>query len=247
MKQITTYSFCALLFAALFAASAASAQIRVVSVKGTAAYKTGERWAPLNTGAVLPVGARVSTGVRSTVELRINRNTVTVQPLTIMKVSESVERPDSSSTNIGLRRGSVRAKVASDARVKTVFKVSTPVATSSVRGTEQIVVYSPTFGMRVIVLSGTVEGSGLNSAGKLISGNLEFWQKLASPVPESLMTGMEDFLTQTGSLFVTLDEEKALALFGDDFLNFDTGLSGQGGGQAAPVPVNIYLVWPNPQ
>jgi hypothetical protein len=239
---------CAAAFTLVFAASSAFAEIRVLSVKGTAAYKTGQRWVPLNAGAALAVGTRVSTGVRSTVQLRINRHTVTVQPLTIMKVTESVERPGSSTTNIGLRRGSVRTKVASDARVKTVFKVSTPVATSSVRGTEQVVVYSPTFGMRVIVLSGVVEGSGLNSAGKLISGNLEFWQKYASPVPESLMTGMEDFLTQTGSLFVTLDEETAFELFGEDFLNYDMGGgTGQGGGQSAPVPVNIYLIWPNPQ
>ncbi|TFH39791.1 MAG: hypothetical protein E4G96_08690, partial [Chrysiogenales bacterium] len=162
---------------------------------------------------------------------------------TIMKVSENVERAGSSSTTIGLRRGSVRAKVASDARVKTVFKVSTPVATSSVRGTEQIVVHSPTFGTRIIVLANMVEGSGLNSAGKMISGDLEFWQKYASPVPESLMTGMEDFLTQTNSLFVTLDEETALALFGDDFLNYAPGNS-PGQGQNIPVPVNIYLIWP---
>ncbi|MBN2080341.1 MAG: FecR domain-containing protein [Spirochaetes bacterium] len=236
----------AVLFAALLAASAASAEIRVVSVKGTAAYKTGQQWTPLRAGAALAVGTRVSTGVRSTVELRINRHTVTVQPLTIMKVTESVERPNSSTTNIGLRRGSVRTRVGSDARVKTVFKVSTPVATSSVRGTDQVVVYSPTFGMRVIVLSGVVEGSGLNSAGKLISGDLQFWQKYASPVPESLMTGMEDFLTQTGSLFVTLDEETAFGLFGEDFLNYDMGGgTGQGGAQNAPVPVNIYLVWPS--
>ncbi len=243
-----SHIFCSVVFALVFAASSAFAEIRVVSVKGTAAYKTGQQWVPLNAGAALAVGTRVSTGVRSTVVLRINRHTVTVQPLTIMKVTESVERAGSSTTNIGLRRGSVRTKVASDARVKTVFKVSTPVATSSVRGTEQVVVYSPTFGMRVIVLSGVVEGSGLNSAGKLVSGNLEFWQKYASPVPESLMTGMEDFLTQTGSLFVTLDEETAFELFGEDFLSYDMGGgTGQGGGQNAPVPVNIYLVWPNPQ
>ena len=136
------------------------AEIRVLSVKGTAAYKAGGQWVPLQTGAVLAVGTKVSTGVRSNVVIKINNHTVTVQPLTIMKVSESAEDGKSSTTRIGLRRGSVRTKIAHDARIKTVFKVSTPVATSSVRGTEQIVVYSPTFGMRVFVLSGNVQGEG---------------------------------------------------------------------------------------
>jgi len=178
------------------------------------------------------------------VEIKINNHLVTVQPLTIMKINESKDTASSSNTSLGLRRGSVRTKVAKDARIKTVFKVSTPVATSSVRGTEQIVVYSPTFGMRVFVLSGTVEGTGMNGASNLIYGNLQFWQKLGKGGQESVMTGMDDFIAQTHSLFISVDEEQALQLFGDDFLFFDPGTNGNTG-QNQKVPVSIYLIWPN--
>jgi hypothetical protein len=236
--------FLSALFALILFAGPSFAEIRVVSVKGTAAYKTGNQWTPLQTGTALAVGTKVSTGVRSTVEIRINNHLVTVQPLTIMKISQSSDTATTSNTNLGLRRGSVRTKVAKDARIKTVFKVSTPVATSSVRGTEQIVVYSPTFGMRVFVLSGTVEGSGMNGGSNLIFGNLQFWQKMGKGAPESVMSGMDDFIAKTHSLFVSLDEEKALQLFGDDFLFYDPGTTGNTD-QLQKVPVSIYLIWPN--
>ena len=147
--------------------------------------------------------------------------------------------------------------MARDARIKTVFKVSTPVATSSVRGTEQIVVYSPTFGMRIFVLSGTVEGQGRNSGGKFISGDLQFLQKLASGGSESPIAGMEEYLTKTSSTFITVDEETAMKLFGDDFLNYQQTFQGYQGSGENPleglVPggttdvntgVTIILFWP---
>jgi hypothetical protein len=236
--------FICALFALILFAAPSFAEIRVISVKGTAAYKAGNQWTPLAAGTALAVGTKVSTGVRSTVELKINNHLVTVEPLTIMKISESNDTATSSNTSLGLRRGSVRTKVAKDARIKTVFKVSTPVATSSVRGTEQIVVYSPTFGMRVFVLSGTVEGLGMNGASSLIYGNLQFWQKLGKGGQESVMTGMDDFISKTHSLFISVDEEQALQLFGDDFLFFDPGTTG-GSGQNQKTPVSIYLIWPN--
>jgi hypothetical protein len=221
----------------------AFAEIKVLSVKGAAAYKKGGQWTPLQAGTVLAVGTKVSTGVRSNVVININNHTVTVQPLTIMKISESIEDKTNSTTKIGLRRGSVRTKIARDARIKTVFKVSTPVATSSVRGTEQVVVYSPTFGMRVFVLSGNVQGEGLNSGPQMLFGNLQFWQKLSKGGSESPMAGMEDFLTQTHSLFITLDEETAYGLFGDDFMNYEPGTRGTQNLNVS-VPVHIYLIWP---
>jgi hypothetical protein len=236
--------FISALFALILFTGPSFAEIRVVSVKGTAAYKTGNQWTPLQAGSALAVGTKVSTGVRSTVEIRINNHLVTVQPLTIMKISESNDTATTSNTSLGLRRGSVRTKVAKDARIKTVFKVSTPVATSSVRGTEQIVVYSPTFGMRVFVLSGTVEGTGMNGASSLIYGNLQFWQKLGKGGQESVMSGMDDFIAKTHSLFISVDEEQALELFGDDFLFYDQGTIGNLD-QAQKVPVSIYLIWPN--
>ena len=221
----------------------AFAEIRVVSVKGTASYKTAGQWIPLQAGAVLAVGTKVSTGVRSNVVININRHTVTVYPLTIMKISESMETNTSSSTKIGLRRGAVRTKIAHDARVKTIFKVSTPVATSSVRGSDQLSISGPSLGAKFIVLGGSFQGESLNGGPQLLFDKLQLWQKNYKGGPENPMSGLHDFLTQTHSLFITMDEETAFQLMGDDFTNYEPGTRGTQN-QNVMVPVHIYLVWP---
>jgi len=239
IKHITLFLILAV---SLFAVTA-TAEIRVIAVKGSAAYKEGAKWLPLKPGLKLAVGTKVSTGVRSRVEIKINNHVVIVQPLTIMKISESRDDATSSTTSLGLRRGSLRTVVARDAKIKTEFKVSTPVATSSVRGTMQIIVSSPGFGMHIIVLKDNVLGQGLNGAPLNLSGDLQFWQKLGKGDSESPLTGLEDFITQTHSLFISLDEEEAYKLFGDDFQFYEPGQRGAGG-PGVPVPVTIYLIWP---
>jgi hypothetical protein len=234
----------ALTISALFVfAMSAFAEIRVVSVKGTASYKTAGQWIPLQAGAALAVGTKVSTGVRSTVVINVNKHTVTVYPLTIMKISESMETNKSSTTNIGLRRGAVRTKIAHDARIKTVFKVSTPVATSSVRGSDQLSITGPTMGAHFIVNAGSFLTEGLNSGSMLLYDKLTLQQKLSKGSPESPMSGLYDFLTQTHSLFITIDEETAFQLFGDDFLTYEPSTRGTQNLNVT-VPVRIYLVWP---
>lgn len=222
----------------------AFAEIRVVSVKGTAAYKTAGQWTPLQAGTVLAVGTKVSTGVRSNVVINVNRHTVTVYPLTIMKISESMETNKKSTTQIGLRRGVVRTKIAHDARIKTVFKVSTPVATSSVRGSDQLAISYPSLGSRFIVLGGSFQGESLNGGAQLLYDKLQLWQKNYKGGPENPMSGLHDFLTQTHSLFITVDEETAFQMLGDDFTNYEPGTRVTQE-QSTVVPVHIYLQWPS--
>lgn len=239
IKHITLFLIAAV---SLFAVSA-FADIRVVAVKGSAAYKEGAKWLPLKPGLKLAVGTKVSTGVRSRVEIKINNHIVIVQPLTIMKISESRDDATSSTTSLGLRRGSLRTLVARDAKIKTDFKVSTPVATSSVRGTWKIDVSSPGFGMHIIILKDTVQGQGLNGGPLILSGDLLFWQKPGKGDSESPLTGLDDFITKTHSKFITPDEEEAFGLFGDDFQFYEPGQRGAGG-PGVTVPVTIYLIWP---
>ncbi len=224
-------------------AGTAYAEIRVISVKGTASYKAGGGWAPLGAGIVLAPGTKVSTGVRSRVEIRINRHTVTVEPLTIMKINESYEDGKNSTTRIGLRRGSIRTDVARDARIKTVFKVSTPVATSSVRGTRQVITSGPTFGDHFFVPKNSAFGEGLNSGPQLISGNLKFDQKSDRGGSENPIRGMKEELVQAHPLIISADEAEAFGFLGDDFMFY--GPEGRGaGGQSKTVPVTIHLIWP---
>lgn len=127
----------------LFTVSTAFAEITVVSVKGKAAYKTGRVWKPLAKGATIPQGTKVTTGVRSWVKLKMYNNVVTIKPLSMLKIYENSSKKNRISTRIGLRRGSVRAHVTRGRRVRTIFKISTPVATSSVRGTIEDVSHGP--------------------------------------------------------------------------------------------------------
>jgi hypothetical protein len=50
-----------------------SAAISVVSVKGTAAYAAGRNWVPLTAGMQLQEGVKISTGLKSTVVLKLSR------------------------------------------------------------------------------------------------------------------------------------------------------------------------------
>lgn len=171
----------------LFCISSSFAAIRVVSVKGQAAFKTGNQWNQLRSGMGLPVGAKVSTGADSTVVLKIDDHTVTIKPLSMMKIYENSVKKEERNTRIGLRRGSIRARVSREKRIRTTFKVSTPVATSSVRGTEEEISYGPNNGMVVRVIEGNVWGANKNGIRKIVKGRLKFHQKNENPLPEPLI------------------------------------------------------------
>jgi hypothetical protein len=127
----------------LFGAIPLFAAISVVSVKGAAAYSAGRNWVPLAAGMQPQEGVKISTGLKSTVVLKLSRSTVTVQPLSMMKIYEDKATARTSDTRIGLKRGGLRAEVTRGKEVKTVFRIATPVATSSVRATKKR--FSPVF------------------------------------------------------------------------------------------------------
>jgi len=137
------YLLTALLLAGLFCLSEGFAAISVVSVQGSAAFKDKDQWKPLREKQTLAEGARISTGVRSSVVLSIDDATVTVKQMSMVRVNKNLTTQDESATNLGLKYGSVSARVSKIKKLRTVFNVSTPVATSSVRGTWEDVSYGP--------------------------------------------------------------------------------------------------------
>lgn len=249
MKQLFILSAAAIML--LLFVQFSYAEIKVISIKGSVAYKTGAQWTPLYAGATIPVGAKISTGVKSNAVIKINDHTLTVQQLTMIKISENMLDKSSSSTKIGLRRGTVRAKVAKNSRIKTVFKVSTPVATSSVRGTEEIIFYGPSIGMKIMVIEGSIEGSSINTLASIIQGFLEFHQKGYEGNPENLLGSMiEQALPNVHPVFVTPDELNSYESFGDDFqLNDQSSISKRDiniNNVAVPRTsrINLILLWP---
>lgn len=241
MKHIKRLLFTGLIL--LFTASGAFAAISVVSVKGKVAYKDGGVWKSLSKGQTLAEGAKISTGMNSYAVLNIDGATVKIRPLSMIRVNKNTLKGDSSNTSLGLKYGSVSAKIPKLRKLKTVFKVSTPVATSSVRGTEFDVSYGPQWGMIIYVIDGNVYGIG-NGIENLLSGNLQFNLKPGSPRPEYLLTKTKNgYIIKIYSDYMTPNEKKFHEFFGTDAFGNSEILPG-GLNLKSNSFIKIRLIWP---
>jgi len=236
----------------LMATTSLFAKIQVLSVKGSVAYKDGRKWKPLRRNQTLSEGTKISSGVRSYAKIQLNRynHTVTVKPLTLIKIySRATDR--SSSTHIGLRRGKINAKVPRRGRVKTIFKVSTPVATSSVRGTEENITYGPENGMTIEVVRGLIEGRNRQGIGRFISGRQFFQQHKGQGGPRHIMMRSHDrSVVKLFGAGTTGDETNPIYSYGDNFFDHfyysDTGiLDNQIGGTGTTGTIEINPDWPS--
>ena len=119
----------------LFIASApAFSAITVVSARGETGVLEKGKAVPLKAGMPVKEGSTIVTGVNSEVVLDIDGSKLTLRSLTTMKVMHNSTTATSSDTRVAMKRGSVVSEVKKIHNVKTSFKVSTPVATSSVAG-----------------------------------------------------------------------------------------------------------------
>jgi hypothetical protein len=131
--------------------------------------------------------------------------------------------------------------------LKTKFKITTPVATSSVRGTWERVSYGPAYGMLIEVLEGEVEGSNDTGISQLVSGRMLFLlghgnQRTEDPLGKQ-KDGSEGNITPDN---ITKDEKDFRQFFGDQF--HDSSDDGQGfldiinpGGKSRVLG---NLIWP---
>jgi hypothetical protein len=92
-------------------------------------------WRPAKTGDVLEETTVISTGFRSIARLAIGNSVIAVRPLTRLTLGELVRAGNNETVRLELRTGSVRAEVAPPSAGRTDFRVRSPVATASVRGT----------------------------------------------------------------------------------------------------------------
>jgi hypothetical protein len=167
------YMFSMTVFAVCISVSAHAA-ILVVSTKGEAAFMTGGQWKPLAKGQTIAEGTKISTGVNSTAILNIDGSVVTVKPLTSIKIYKNSVNPQTRETSIGLQFGAIQAKIDKVAKVKTRFNITTPVATSSVRGTEEVVGHGAGDGTTVKVIEGNVEVTDNDGNSNTISGSMQY-------------------------------------------------------------------------
>jgi hypothetical protein len=220
------------------------AKITVESIKGEAAYKKGRQWVPLSKGMELAEGTKVSTGVKSWALLNIDGDSLRVRELTMMKIFRSRKTAERKDTHIGLKHGSLRARIQRLGTLKTSFKISTPVATSSVRGTEQIVTYGSKSGMTIQVLEGTVEGQNPNGSTKLVSGKSVYKQKPDDSKPENLLSDEKDkSVVQISDPNITDDEKDSQEYSGYDTIENTENIQDLIPDIPPTTTVNVTVEW----
>ena len=175
------------------------AGITVVSVEGEAAYRDERagRWVQLQAGATLQEGVRISTGVKSSLTLNVSGNRVVLGPLTMMVVQENQLISGTQSTQINMRRGEMVADVTQGEKIRSVFRVSTPVVTSAVRGTTKKITTGPS-GTLMTATEGSVRVDSKNGQKRVLSGRLALNQPKGSMEPKTLLTSSVPSVSATG-------------------------------------------------
>jgi hypothetical protein len=118
-------------------ALAAEEQTAVFSeVNGKVEYQSpGKDWKPAKLGDSLGAGTIVSTGFKSTALLKLGATTISVKPITRLTLEELIKTEGGTQTKLYLLAGRVKADVPKQAGQTIDFKVKSPNATASVRGT----------------------------------------------------------------------------------------------------------------
>lgn len=146
MKNTAKLSLAALVLAALASSSAVAQSAKVTSVTGKVECQktTSSPWTEVKQDDVLDVGSIISTGFNSYATLNIDGNVCTLQPLTRMSIehlskSDVVQNGTNKTvtkTAVFIDTGKASFKVNSTDKKLNDFKVHSPAATASVRGTE---------------------------------------------------------------------------------------------------------------
>ncbi len=221
------------------------AEISVIKVEGSAAYKDGNKWLPLRNGQKLAEGVKVSTGANSYADIKLNsmNHTIRVKPFSMLQVFSKETKTDTN-THIGLKRGGIMAKVPREGKVKTIFKVSSPIATSSVRGTEENISYGPDNGMLIEVITGVIEGSNTLGRNNTISGRQKFVQMYSKAQALHILQDVKNASTiQVYGNGLTAEEIAAM-LYSDDQLNSPDGDLSIFDNQVQNANINLKIIWP---
>lgn len=118
-------------------AAAVAVEAVVLDVAGTAEYRVNSgNWEQITEGMVLPGGAEVVTGFRSSVEIGVDRSSVTVGPLSRTTIATLTEGEGELESSFDLPYGRLSADVRRRSGQSLDFRVRSPISTAAVRGTE---------------------------------------------------------------------------------------------------------------
>jgi len=119
-----------------------AADVSVLSISGTVEIKEpGGAWSAASVGQVVSSRSMISTGFGSRAKLSAGGMELSLQPLTRVSIDSLTQSGDATRTEVSLQTGRVRATrppATRSTRRSINFRVSTPVATAAVRGTDFI-------------------------------------------------------------------------------------------------------------
>ena len=160
----------------------------------------GERaWQPASAGMEVPIRAIISTGFGGRAVLQLGASTLTVRPLTRLRIDELSTQNNVTRTNLNMPVGRIRAEVKSTTGAKNDFSVRSALSTAAVRGTgfetdgarlsvfESTVAFLSQSGISTNVSAGE---TGVSSGGGSPSGGAD--QREAN-------TGVNPYTSLTGS------------------------------------------------
>ncbi len=234
----------ALAVAALLALPA-DAAIIVVSVKGDVAVQEGNAWRPLAKGQALREGNVVSSGVKSSAVLAIDSHTLTIKPMTKIKILRNLITNNVSDNNIGLNYGSINTRVKRIGTLKTRFNVTTPVATSSVRGSDQDTASGPALGLRIAMNESRTGVTPRFGGTVVVGGRSVLNLKPGQMRPGSLLSDVKNkSLIRVYSKNMTDDEKQLHDVFGADLVENSENASGSPNEQRdTTADVALQLLW----
>lgn len=130
-KKFVCYPFLIVLLCSFLSA----ADAKVNSVSGKVEKQDGDNWVAVSVGDIIEAGTIISTGFKSTASLEIGLSQIEVKPLTRLTIEQLTEKNGEYSTSMYLDAGGIKADIKKAENKRVGFKVKTPVATASVRGT----------------------------------------------------------------------------------------------------------------
>ena len=134
----------AFVFALAAVISANALDATVLSVKGKVEVQKGEEWVPVKAGDIISKGSVISTGFKSEAVIKVKESKFTLSPLTRITIEKLSSTKAKDNTQLYLDSGSVGFDVKKSENKKVGFKVRSPAATASVRGTSGL--YRPEIG-----------------------------------------------------------------------------------------------------
>jgi len=134
-RNLFTKAILAAIFSAVTVFSAAALDATVISATGKVEIQNGTEWVAVKAGDIIPKGAVISTGFKSEAVIKVKSSTFTLTPLTRITVEQLAETPAKDETQLYLDSGNVKFDVKKSENKRVGFKVRSPVATASVRGT----------------------------------------------------------------------------------------------------------------